>query len=122
MKRMILLPLVFMLMVTTATAGKITAEGELIDTACYLGMKASGEDHKMCASMCAKKGLPIAVLTKKGEVINIISIPAGFGDIMGSTIKIEGEFYQKAQSLKPSKMWVKKDGKWKDHELPKSGM
>lgn len=122
MKRMILLSLVFMLMVTTVTAGKITAEGELIDTACYLGMKASGKDHKMCASMCVKKGLPIAVLTKKGEVINIISIPAGFEDIMGSTVKIEGEFYEKAQSLKPSKMWVKKDGKWKDHELPKSGM
>ena len=74
-------------MVATAMAGKITTEGELIDTACYLGMKASGEDHKMCA----KKGLPLAVLTKKGEVINIISIPAEFGDIMGSTVKIEVE-------------------------------
>ena len=122
MKRIILLPLVFMLMVTTATAGTTTAEGELIDTACYLGMKASGEDHKMCASMCAKKGLPIAVLTKKGEVINIISIPAEFGDVMGSTVKIEGEFYEEAQSLKPTKMWVIKDGKWKEHEITKTGM
>lgn len=122
MKRIILLPLVILLLVATVTAGKITTEGELIDTACYLGMKASGKDHKMCASMCAKKGLPIAILTKKGEVINIISIPAEYGKIMGSTVKIEGEFYEEAQSLKPTKMWVEKNGKWKEHGLPKSGM
>ena len=122
MKRIILLPLVILLLVATVTAEKITTEGELIDTACYLGMKASGKDHKMCASMCAKKGLPIAILTKKGEVINIISIPAEYGKIMGSTVKIEGEFYEEAQSLKPTKMWVEKNGKWKEHGLPKSGM
>lgn len=120
--RVVLLPLVVMLMLATASAEKITAEGELIDTACYLGMNASGEDHKMCASMCSKKGLPVAVLSKKGDVIHIISVPAEFGDVMGSIVKIEGEFYKEAQSLKPAKMWVKKDGKWKTHELPKSGM
>lgn len=123
MKRIIiLLPLVIMLMVMTASAEKFTVEGELIDTACYLGMKASGEAHQMCAAMCAKKGLPVAVLTEKGEVINLISIPSEFGNVMGSIVKIEGEYYKEALSLKPSKMWVKKDGKWKEHELPKSGM
>ncbi len=122
LKIVILLPLIILLMLVSASAEKITAEGELIDTVCYLGMKASGEDHKLCAAMCAKKGLPIALLTKKGNVINIISIPAEFEDVMGNIVKFEGEFYKNAQSMKPTKMWVKKDGKWKEHELTKTGM
>ncbi|MCH7820126.1 MAG: hypothetical protein IIB40_11320 [Candidatus Marinimicrobia bacterium] len=121
-RRVILLPFVIMLVLATASAEKITAEGELICTACFLGMNISGESHKKCALMCAKKGFPIAVLTQKGDLINIISIPVVFGDVIGNTVKIEGEFYERAQSLIPVKMWVKKDGKWRERELPKSGM
>ena len=122
LKIVILLPLIILLMLVSASAEKITAEGELIDIACYLGMKTSGEAHQMCVAMCAKKGLPIALLTKKGNVINIISILAEFEDVMGNIAKFEGEFCKNAQSMNPAKMWMKKDGKWKEHELTITGM
>lgn len=68
MQRITLPPLTIMLMLGTASAEKITAESQLIDAACYLGMNVSGESHKTCAAMCAKKGLPVAVLTQKDGI------------------------------------------------------
>ena len=94
LKIVILLPLIILLMLVSASAEKITAEGELIDIACYLGMKTSGEAHQMCVAMCAKKGLPIALLTKKGNVINIISILAEFERNVGS-LTMENGFLKK---------------------------
>jgi len=37
---------------------EVTVQGEIIDMACYMA----------CAQMCAKKGVPIGVLTDGGEV------------------------------------------------------
>ena len=46
----------------------VTVQGEIIDMACYMAKGSKGPSHKACAVMCAKKGVPIGVLTDGGEV------------------------------------------------------
>lgn len=46
----------------------VTVQGEIIDMACYMAKGSHGAAHKTCAQMCAKKGVPIGVLTDGGEV------------------------------------------------------
>ena len=46
----------------------VTVQGEIVDMACYMAKGSRGAAHKSCAQMCAKKGVPIGVLTDAGEV------------------------------------------------------
>ena len=50
----------------------ITVKGEIVDLACYLSKGSKGKRHKTCAELCAKKGLPIGVLTESGDVYLLI--------------------------------------------------
>ena len=50
----------------------ITVSGEVVDLACYLSKGEKGRRHKQCAQLCAKKGLPIGVLTDSGDVYLLI--------------------------------------------------
>ena len=47
-----------------------TVTGEVIDLACYLPHPESGKgaSHRKCAETCAKKGLPIGILTDDKQV------------------------------------------------------
>ena len=49
---------------------QVTVKGELVDTACYMAHPDSGkgEDHRKCASMCVKKGVPMSVLDAKDDL------------------------------------------------------
>lgn len=46
----------------------VTVQGEVIDLSCYLAKGSRGAAHKSCAQMCAKRGLPLGVLTDGGEL------------------------------------------------------
>lgn len=50
----------------------VTVSGEVVDLACYLSKGSKGKRHKQCAILCAKKGLPIGVLTDAGDVYLLI--------------------------------------------------
>lgn len=50
----------------------VTVSGEVVDLACYLSKGSKGKRHKQCAVLCAKKGLPIGVLTDAGDVYLLI--------------------------------------------------
>ena len=39
-----------------------TVTGRVVDTACYFGHGSLGADHAQCATACAKKGIPLAIL------------------------------------------------------------
>ena len=64
---------------TPAFAATETVKGKLVDQTCYTkDMKANaGKDHKMpqdvtdCATACAKKGDPLALLTEDGKLYQI---------------------------------------------------
>jgi hypothetical protein len=62
-----------------AFAATETVKGKIVDQTCYTkDMKANaGQDHKMpqdvkdCATACAKKGAPLALLTDDGKLYQI---------------------------------------------------
>jgi hypothetical protein len=56
----------------TAGQEQVTVSGEVVDLACYLSKGLKGKRHKACAEMCAKKGLPLGVLTEAGDVYLLI--------------------------------------------------
>lgn len=47
-----------------APAGReVTLEGTVVDVSCLVGSGATGENHRMCAQVCARAGLPLAILS-----------------------------------------------------------
>jgi hypothetical protein len=55
-------------MSTAFAQDDVTVQGEIIDMTCYMAKGSRGASHKACAQMCAKRGVPIGVLTDGGEV------------------------------------------------------
>jgi hypothetical protein len=49
--------------------------GTVIDFSCKFQHGLSGADHRMCAQVCADKGVPLAILTSDGQVY----LPIGAG-------------------------------------------
>jgi hypothetical protein len=50
----------------------VTVQGEIVDMACYMTKGSHGASHKACAQFCAKRGVPIGVLTDAGEVFLLL--------------------------------------------------
>lgn len=65
-----LAPLAFTVPVQAQEA--VTVQGEIVDLACYMSKGSKGPQHRACAQMCAKKGVPIGVLNDAGEVILLV--------------------------------------------------
>lgn len=56
-----------------AQGRQVTITGEVIDLSCRLGQGLSGESHRMCAQVCADRGIPLAILGSDGNVYLPIS-------------------------------------------------
>ena len=52
-----------------------TISATVVDMACYLNAGLTGEDHKMCAEVCAKAGVPLVFLADNGNIY----LPTGMG-------------------------------------------
>lgn len=84
-----------------------TVSGEVVDLACYLSKGSKGKRHKQCAQLCAKKGLPIGVLTDSGDVYLLIEDhddPAPYEaakELAGERATVSGKTFSKGgvQSL-----------------------
>ena len=50
----------------------VTVQGEIVDLACYMSKGSKGAQHRACAQMCAKKGVPIGMLNDAGEVFLLV--------------------------------------------------
>ena len=69
----------FVALSVPAFAATETVTGKIVDQMCYMKDKANNHaaDHKMpadvagCAAACAKKGMPMALVTKDGKVYTI---------------------------------------------------
>jgi hypothetical protein len=95
-----------MLMVALATlaAGVVPARadsltGEVVDLACYMVHPESGQgaSHKKCAEMCAKKGMPLGLLTSDKQVYLLLEDHENekpFGTVKakaGEKVTVEGD-------------------------------
>ncbi len=82
---------------TAAMADSVT--GEIIDMSCYLGHPETGRGpgHKKCAETCAKKGLPMGVLTEDKQVFLLLEDhdnPKAYATALegaAKTITVEGK-------------------------------
>ena len=45
-----------------------TISGTVVDVSCYFGQGLSGDAHRMCAQICAGKGIPLAILGSDGKL------------------------------------------------------
>ena len=45
-----------------------TVTGTVVDVSCKFGQGLSGADHRMCAEVCADKGIPLAILADDGTL------------------------------------------------------
>lgn len=62
--------LTFAVLAFASAAGTpATIYGEVIGTACYLGHDTRGDDHAKCAEMCAKSGIPLAILDAAADIL-----------------------------------------------------
>jgi len=47
---------------------KRTISGTVVDMSCKFGLGLSGDDHRMCAQVCAGKGIPLVILGTDGKL------------------------------------------------------
>lgn len=52
-----------------------TIEARVVDQSCYLVHGLQGEEHKMCAEMCANQGVPLVFLAEDGNIYLPVSVP-----------------------------------------------
>ncbi len=67
-----------------------TITGEVIDLSCRLGQGLGGESHRMCAHVCADRGIPLAILGSDGNVYLPISA-AMPGDAQNARLREHAE-------------------------------
>jgi hypothetical protein len=79
----------------------VAVQGEIVDMACYMAKGSKGAGHKPCAQMCAKKGVPLGILTDAGDVYLLLddhNNPDPYDDakkLAGEHAQITGKKYSK---------------------------
>lgn len=87
---------------SSAMAASKSVTGTLEDSFCYVSMGAHGPSHKACATSCAKKGIPVALVEKGTDKMYIIlppkndtTLPAGVINNMEEEVTVTGDEYEK---------------------------
>jgi hypothetical protein len=47
---------------------EVTVTGVVVDVSCKFGQGLTGADHRMCAQVCADRGIPLAILGDDGTL------------------------------------------------------
>ena len=86
----------------TALAAEKAVTGTLEDSFCYVSMGAHGAGHKKCATECAKKGIPVALVEKGTDKMYILlppkndtSMPDSVINKMEDEVTVTGDAYSK---------------------------
>lgn len=82
-----------------------TITGEVIDVNCYMadGKEGTGPDHKSCAEMCAKAGVPLGILTSDGSIYYPIA-PMGKSpneklmDFIAKQVTVTGDVFKQGNN------------------------
>ena len=98
---LILLALPFWYLTAANAQDSVTVQGEIVDLACYMAKGSKGPAHKACAQMCAKKGLPIGVLTDHQGVLLLVANDQDLAsyeaakNLAGEQVEISGKKFSK---------------------------
>ncbi len=86
----------------TMATQKVTVTGEVIDSACFVKMGASGAGHRECAQTCADNGIPLALLEADTEQLIWLASSASMqspnADLRAHashTVRITGEYAER---------------------------
>ena len=52
----------------TPKGSDVTVRGVVVDVSCKFGQGLSGSEHRMCAQVCADRGIPLAILAEDGTL------------------------------------------------------
>ena len=74
----------------------VTVSGVVVDVSCKFGQGLTGNDHRMCAQVCADRGIPLAILTDDGTLY-IPTSAAMPGDAQNARLK---EFAEQRVTVK----------------------
>jgi hypothetical protein len=102
LKVMLVLPGLFIgLAFASQAQEQVSLQGEVVDLACFMAKGSRGPAHKACAQLCAKKGVPIGLLTEDGQVFLLLddhANPEAYEEaqkLAGDNAKISGKKYTK---------------------------
>jgi hypothetical protein len=56
------------MMMKAPSSKEATVTGTVVDVSCKFGQGLAGPDHRMCAQVCADKGIPLAILGDDGKL------------------------------------------------------
>ncbi len=86
----------------TSLAAEKSVTGTLEDSFCFVTMGAHGAGHKKCATECAKKGIPVALVEKGTDNIYVLLPPKNDSalpdDVLGKMedqVTVTGNAYSK---------------------------
>jgi hypothetical protein len=87
---------------TSAMAAQMSVTGTLEDSFCYVTLGAHGPSHKACATACAKKGIPVALVEKGTDKMYILlpskndsALPPDVISKMEDEVTVTGDEYEK---------------------------
>jgi hypothetical protein len=102
-----------------AAEKKVTLEGTLVDSKCYLADHSlTGNDHmgtKNCGTICLKQGNPAGLLTREKHFHILVAPALALAPYVGQEVRITGADHEGVIAVEKAE--VHKDGKWEDINL-----
>lgn len=86
----------------SAFAAEKSVTGTLEDSFCYVTLGAHGASHKKCATACAKKGIPVALVESGSDKMYVLlppkndeALPTSVISRMEDKVTVTGDTYSK---------------------------
>ncbi len=100
-------------------------EGTLVDLKCYAAGGFLTNAHggmENCGTMCAKGGLPVAIVDKDKNV-HFLAVPApAYANWVGEHLRLTGMHGKNAAAFIPKKIEMKDGDKWVEKKVAKTMM
>ncbi len=99
---------------------KVTLEGTLVSSACYLGNEnhPTGNDmgtQKNCGTQCLKHGDPAGLVTKEKKFHVLVTSSLRLAPYVGQEVRITGIDHDGVIAVEKAE--VSKDGEWKEIDM-----
>ena len=104
----------------------VVIEGTLVDMKCYAAGGFLTNDHgdmENCGTMCAKGGLPVALVDKDKNVHFLAVSAPGYADWVGAHMRLTGMHGKNAHAaFIPKKIEMKDGDEWVEKKVAKTMM
>ena len=101
-----------------AAEEKVTLEGTLVSSACYLGGNQTGDamgGEKHCGNRCLMHGDPAGLLTKEKQFHILVAPSLRLAPYVGQEVRVTGIDHNGVIAVEKAE--VSKDGEWKEIQI-----